>query len=231
MNNLVIPSIDSEIIQERASEFAMKGVIESIKEFYTGYNSPFKKAIEEELKKKSIPSNFLALPDIMALINQELVREIDAIANQAVAKSFIPLVSEFLSGVEKEVNFSNILKKLIKQLELDNPYECSVQISKKDYGDLDVRVEWKEESYRLTLYQDRYSTKEGFIKYKFLNLPWSYETQRKTMKLQIGEATLEMPFTTSVLENPFLSYIARLIIAGSLITMDCEDFDEEWFQH
>jgi hypothetical protein len=49
--NQILPVLNTEVLQEKATEFAMKGAIESIKEFYSGYNSPFRKQIEEQLNK------------------------------------------------------------------------------------------------------------------------------------------------------------------------------------
>ena len=44
-NKIVEPVLDMEKIQEKANEYALEGALKCIKEFYTGYNLPFKKAI------------------------------------------------------------------------------------------------------------------------------------------------------------------------------------------
>ena len=44
-----------------------------------------------------------------------------------------------------------------------------------------------------------------------------------------GGVTLEMPFTAKVLEDSFVSYIAKLIIAKTQITFDVSDFNEDMF--
>ena len=123
MDNNILPKIDLDILQEKANEAAMKGAIECINNFYNGYNSPYKKAIEEELKSKSLMNGGnIILPDILVRINEQLSAEIDRIANQAIAKTYIPLVTKFLTGVDREVKFSDILKKFKDTFE-DGEYE------------------------------------------------------------------------------------------------------------
>ena len=51
---LKTPVLDGEELSKKVNEFAMKGALKSIEEYYTGYNSPFMKAINEELSKMKI---------------------------------------------------------------------------------------------------------------------------------------------------------------------------------
>lgn len=82
-NKIVEPMLDMNEIQKKANEFALKGAIECIKDYYTGYNSPFKKAIEEHLDK-SRTSFCFTMPEIMGVINESLSSQIDIIANEAI---------------------------------------------------------------------------------------------------------------------------------------------------
>lgn len=243
MNNTILPVIDNELLQKKANEFAQKGAEECIKEFYTGYNSPYKKAIEENLKNKGLDSSF-SIPDIIGVLNDKFSQEIDQIANQAIAKSFIPLVKDFLIREDSEMKFSNILKKFIEETNFE-------------YNDLDAddyTVEKVEEydrssslrstffSYQIsngkTGYELRFYRKnETFI--EIMSLPYrmdennkysrSYESNQK-MKISLdGGATLELPFTKGILEDRFISFIARLVIGNNNIIFDVEDFDEDMF--
>ena len=52
----------------------------------------------------------------------------------------------------------------------------------------------------------------------------------QTMKLSVENGvTLELPFTKDILKDEFMSYIARLVMSGSLIILDVEDFDDWMF--
>lgn len=229
----ILPVLDTAVLQEKATEFAMKGAVESIKEFYSGYNSPFREQINEHLKQTEI-SCTIQLPDIIALINESLTKEIELIANTAISKTFIPLVQKFLVREEKEIAFSKILKKFIKATEAKNYDDCEITIKESYHGWLDVELSTEEKIYSICLHQEYFSKKAGVQKFQVLSLPRNYnskETYNQTMKLSLDGATLEMPFTKDVLKDDFTSYIARLVIGNCLITMDCKDFDEDMFDN
>lgn len=226
----IIPELDMEKLQAKANEYAMQGATESIREFYSGYNSPYRKAIEENLIKQEIGTNF-DLPNIIAAINDSLSKEIDAIANAAISKTFIPLVHKFLTREKKEINFSDILKEFIEATDAKEIDDCSVELKHRtEYGWIEVILYGgKEKEYNLTLHSDHNSRKEEVKKYKILSLPYDHSTYKQTMRLSVEGGTLELPFTRDILHDDFVSYIARLIMSGSKITMDCTDFREDMF--
>lgn len=226
----ILPVLDMDTLQQKATEAAMKGAMTSIDEFYTGWSSPYRKQIDEHLKKTQINGS-IDLPDIISLINEKLTKEIDLIANTAVSKSFIPLVQKFLTREDKEIKFSDILKKFIETHESKNVDYFEVSVKESKHGWLDVKISCEDKEYDLTLHADYHSKKEDVKKYQFLSLPRNTVSDLKqTMKLSLDGVTLEMPFTRDVLHDDFTSYIARLVIGNSLITMDCSDFDEDWFR-
>jgi hypothetical protein len=233
MDNQILPQIDLAVLQQKTNEAAMKGAISCIEDFYNSYNSPFKKKVSQALEEKGADSIHFTLPDIMGLINDSLSKEIDIIANNAVAQSFIPLVSKFMTRADKEVNFSELLKKFIESYEPEDKYECSVDIEENSrHRWLDVTIKHNKTEQKFTLHKDHAAEKLGLKRYQIMSLPYQRGSSQN-MKLKVGNgensATLELPFTPDVLANEFLSFVARLIIAGSIITMDCEEFDEEWF--
>lgn len=228
-NNQILPELSLELLKEKANEFAMKGAIETIKDYYSGYSSPFRKAIEEELKKTQIGTG-IDLPDIIALINQSLSNEIDAIANTAVSKTFIPMVQRFLVREEKEMKFSEILKQFIEDTDTKSIDDCSIEMTKSHHGWYNLEITSEDNQYSLTLHDDWDSKNEEVKKFQFLSLPYDRSSQKQTMKLSIdGVGSLEMPFTMDVLKDNFTAFIARLIIGKTKITIDCKDFDEDMF--
>jgi hypothetical protein len=224
----LVPVIDPEVLQEKVNQAAMKGALSTIEEFYTGYNSPFKKAIKEDLENKEIKHSF-ELPDIIATINDSLTSEIDRIANTAISKSFVPLVQRFLTRTDDDVKFSDILREFIEcSPESERDYfEVNVKKHEK-YSWLDINLSSEDKTYRLTLHSDYKSEKEGIVKYILLSLPYTDNSRNQTMKLSVENGvTLELPFTRDILKDNFTSYLARLVMSGSLITMDVTDF-EDW---
>ncbi|HNK91295.1 MAG TPA: hypothetical protein PKN63_12125 [Chitinophagales bacterium] len=228
---LKAPVLYGEELSKKVKEFAMEGALKSIKEYYTGYNSPFMKSINEELSKMKIGTG-IELPDIIALINDSLTKEIDIIANTAVSKSFIPLVQRFLTREEKEMKFSDILKSFIYELDIKEMDDCSVEIKEETkYDWLNITLYHNDDSYEICFHSDWESKKQGIKKYQILSLPYdSKNNYKKTMKLNVGDnVSLELPFTEKVLQDKFISFVARLVIANTKITMDCSDFDEDMF--
>ncbi|MFK5281440.1 hypothetical protein ACI3PL_17950, partial [Lacticaseibacillus paracasei] len=67
MKEEIKPVLNLEYLQQKANEYATKGVEDAIENFYNGYNSPYKKAIEENLKNKGVDNNF-DIPDIIAVL-------------------------------------------------------------------------------------------------------------------------------------------------------------------
>jgi hypothetical protein len=234
MDNITA-TVDTAEIQKKANEFAMKGAISAIENFYTGYDSPYKKAITESLKGKEVDATFFSLPDIIAAINDGLTKEIDRIANTAIAQTFIPMVSKFLTRQEKEGKFSDVLKEFIETAKYnatDAPEDFDCQVEKdRIHGWLNVKISDSEREYTFTLHQTYESKNEpdAKAKYHLLSLPSTYKTEHLKMKLSIDGVTLELPFMRDILSDKFVSSMAGYIISDTNITMDTENFDEDLF--
>jgi hypothetical protein len=234
----LIPIIDVKVLQEKANEYAQKGAESVLNDFYNGYSSPYKKALEENLKNRGFDNNF-ELPDVVAQINTFITNEIDNIANAAVAKTFVPLVTKFLTRAPKEINLSDILKEFIEYCDYkDNEedeydynydfvdsYENEPESCLHGYWFV-VSISNSEKSFELRLYK---KDKKVDL-YEITSLPSDYNRKgmEKTMKISLLEgASLELPFTQNVLQDDFMSYIARLLMAETKITIDVKGF-EDW---
>jgi len=225
----LLPAIDPIELQKKATEYAMKGAIESIKEYYTGYNSPFKKAIDAELQKKGIGFG-LELPDIIGVLNESFSREIDEIANSAIAQTFIPLVREFLVRAEPQMNFSDILKAFIGAMEVESIDDYDVSVEEHDkFGWLSIRLSCGDKSYSFTLHKEGSEPTNKATKYRALGLPVYDSRNQPSMTLVIEGARIEMPFTRDILKDRFITLIARMVIAKTEVTMDCKEFYEDMF--
>lgn len=241
MQNLT-PVLDLELLQQKANQAAQKGALEAIEKFYSGYDSPYKKAIEESLISKGFDSNF-DIPDIVVVLNEKLSSEIDAIANTAIAKTFIPLVKDFLIRESTNVKFSDILEKFIEFTDFDH--------HENEMSDYEVIKIEEDGSKSLRDSFPVYQISNGKIgfelrfyrnseeKITIMSLPYTLQDNGKyyrqyeikqTMKISLDSgASLELPFTRGILENEFVRYCARLVIGNSNIEFDCLDFSEEMF--
>lgn len=238
----ILPVLNMEQLQEKANEFAMKGAIKTIEEFYTGYDSPYKKALTENLINKGV-DQAIQIPDIIGILNESISKEIDMIANTAVSKTFVPMVKEFLTRAEAEIKVSDILKEFIEYTD----FKDSDDVDKEDYSMEIVKddgsfVYLSISNIKVTFEIHFYKKSEKGISpkvYEIYTLPYmkgesssiSYRSHSfpQTMKLSIDGTTLELPFTPGVLEDGFLKYIAKLIIANTKITFDVAEFSEDMF--
>lgn len=223
-----LPVLDYEALQKKANESAMKGAMQAFEEFYSGYNSPYRKAIEADLKNKEISTTF-ELPDIIATINDSLSKEIDSIANEAISKTFVPLVKQFLTRESKELDFSYILRSFIVFQYPRNRDDFSCEVTKhREYDWLDVTLTHEDVEYNFTLHL---ISKSDPKKFQILSLPRNKDNYNRVMKLKVEDVTLEMPFTTDIIKDRFNSFIANILISKSEINMDCDDFEDDWFDH
>ncbi len=222
--------IDPKVLAAKAQEAAMEGAIISINEFYTKRDSPFRKQVEEHLAQTSVSGNF-ALPDVVALINQSLTKEIDKIANEAIAKTFIPLVNKILFRIEKNVKFSEILKEFLSETHSEYD-EASCTITQSEHGWLNCAIHSEHDTYEFTMHLnwDMRDEKSSKKRYSILSLPRRGSDRgrpNQMMKLSVDGATLEMPFVPNILEDGFMSYLAKILMYKCEIEMDVDDFNED----
>lgn len=232
----ILPVLDTEKLQQAANEYAMKGALETYKDFYSGWSGPYRKAIEEKLKEVKL-NGLVEIPDIIAVLNESIVAQLDQIANEAIAHTFLPQVKAFLTREAAEMPFSYFLKEFVNQQYEPDREDFNVSVEKhREYDWLTVEVSNEKKSYSLTFHLDSDTKNEKVKKYYLLSLPFSedyskYPSQKMTLSVE-GGASLTMPFRRDILSDQFTSFIARLVIAGTRFTMDCDDFSDDMFpQH
>ena len=131
--------LPEEKIQQLAEKYAIEGAEKAIREYYTGYKSPFMNKMEEYLGK-SAPNPRFNIPDLTAAINKALADKITDITNQVVAKTFIPLFDRILTPSGRgEVSTEYLFQHFgdfVKDRE-GNDFdsdELDFEFNKKDYG-------------------------------------------------------------------------------------------------
>lgn len=226
------PKIDVQKIQDAANAAAEKAYLKEIEDYYTGYSSPFRKMIEENLKEQKL--NFaMELPNVLDKINSALKDEVDRIANNAIANSYIPMVSDALVGMKKQMKISDLLKAIIEELEPDSDEvdEFSFDYKKDDQWEwLNCTLSTPANFYEFTLHT--VSGKSSTGKYQLLGFPYNKAKSGYNSKMTViykDEVKIEMPFTPNILEDKVLKLFFKMMIANSHITMDVNDFDEDWF--
>ena len=225
--NIEVPPLDEEKLKEAAKEAAMKGALAEIKEYYEGYNSPYRKKVKEELEKQEF-SFPVTLPDIIGQINETLTAEINKIAANSISNTFLPKVQQNLTRTEPVIKFTEILQKFISHHEGEyDDYEVSVEESR--HGWLNVKLSFKDQTTELTLHKDHSSKEQK--QYKILGLPRANERGAYDDYMTLyKDGSFKIPFTKDVLSNDFILFCARVMLSESLIVMDETNFDEDMFE-
>lgn len=243
----ILPVLDIQELQKKANEYAMKGACESLKDYYSGYNSPFRKALDEKLQSIGVGNHVLDLPDMIAMMNESMSKEIDAIANEAISKTFLPLMHRFLTRAEKEITMTDFLKKFIEETDSKYIDDVSIEFEKHhEYSWYELKLTCEGYEYKTSLheaYADKKAQSPGSKKrLQLLQIPQLIDTGSKNkyssfsydkprmMKLTQGDVSLELPFVQDVLRDGFQSFCARMVIAKSIITIDTEDFSDDMFE-
>lgn len=231
--------LDDKKLQEMAEQYAMKGAEQAIKDFYTGYQSPFMEEVQRQLKERLETNLFFELPTMTAAINQALNDKISEMANTVVASTFIPMINRMFTGERKAVvttqdlfeHFGDAMKE-----DLDDEFDAELlelQVGKSNgtvYEHRDLYFCYdNDKKYELSLMSSSREPKaddKGNIYYIITSLPGcgqyrldTYPRERQ-MRIRLNEgATLEMPFTPDVLRDEFMRFVANLLICNSKVVI------------
>nr|WP_322625672.1 hypothetical protein [uncultured Flavobacterium sp.] len=228
-----VPSIDFEAIKAAADASAQKGALAEVKKFYEESYSPFRENIREQLSSVVTPNIHLDLANIMGILNDKISKEVDNIANEAIAKLFLPEIKEFLTQAPESINLSELVKeyKECNFLDKDEYLEFSLK-RRTDYDWIEIKIGHGRNLLQLTLHKDWKSKMEADQTpiYRFLSLPHDQSKSHEKMILRVENGvTLEMPFRRDVLSDRFTSLIGRMIIAKTIVNIDIDRLppDEE----
>ena len=230
---LTVPEIDKEKLQKVANEAAQKAFFTVVNDYYNEYKSPYQKKVREQLDKQEF-SYALQLPDILSKINESLSAEIDRIANEAVAYTYLPLISRILIRIQKYLKWSEVLKMIISELEPEESEYADFLFSytHDKLGWLNCKLNTPENVYEFTLHTTEYKPKPGSeIKYRLLCFPENkgLEKYRRKMVIRKDDVTIEMPFTPGIIQDKVMSIFMKLMLSNCEIDMDCDSFDDEMF--
>lgn len=240
--DVYIPNIDTKILQDKVNECALKGALEVIEKYYTGYDSPYKKALEEGIKNKDVSIHF-DIPDILGVINDSIASKFDEIANTAISMTYIPMIGTLLTRVESNVALSDILQEFLECYEIKeySAFEdLSLSVDENQYSGGSIKT-FKIEHQGVTLYEitvsQDYKEKD---KYTILGMPtkkyelkekrrsYAFESSFVTKALDERELKFTTPISTNILADKFFAYLISLKLNDTKITIDCQEFDEDW---
>ena len=229
--------LDEKRLQEMAEQYAMQGAEKAIRDFYTGYDSPFMNAVRRELKEKMETNLFFELSQMTAAINQALNDKVSEMANTVVASTFLPMLNRMFSQERKTVVTTQDLYEHFGDAMKDDLYDefdpdlMELEIEKGPAslsGHLHLYFRYNGGTkFELGLMDNRDPDKDehGNTLYMITSLPGcsqfraDYPRERQ-MRIRLKDgATLEMPFTPDVLRDEFMRYVAGLMLCNTLVTV------------
>ncbi len=224
--------LPEEKIQQLAEKYAMEGAEKAIREYYTGYNSPYMKMMTAHIEAIA-PNPRFDLPDLTAAVNKALADKITDVANQVVAKTYIPLFNRFLTPCETNVVSTQSLFQefgdYIKDREGDDDFdsdELDFEVKYGTYGLNSLLFKYKNDTeFDLSIWESGRNDK-GEQLYIISRLPgtssWDHlNNKARMMKITLADgASAEVPIMDYVLSNDFMAYCAKLLICKTKIEID-----------
>lgn len=223
--------LPEEKIQQLAEKYAMEGAEKAIREYYTGYNSPYVKAITARIESIA-PNPRFDLPDLTAAINKALADKITDLANEVVAKTYIPLFNRLFTPCQENVVSTESLFQefgdYIKDREGDefDSEELNFGTNIHSYGLGSLLFKYQGEvEFELTIWEDGHN-ENGDRLYVLHRLPgtssWDKMSNRaRMMKITLTDgASAEVPIIDDVLSNDFMAYCAKLLICKTKIEIN-----------
>lgn len=229
--------LDEQKLQEMAQQYAMQGAEKAIKDFYTGYDSPFMKEVQRQLSEKMETNLFFELSQMTAAINQALNNKVSEMANTVVANTFLPMLNRMFSQERKTVvttqdlyeHFGDAMKE-----DLDDEFDPENMELLIEQKGIDTILDHRklrfcycgETKFAIYLMESSSHSKDdnGNTLYMITELPGcsqyrmdNYPRERQ-MRIRLNEgATLEMPFTPDVLRDEFMRYVAGLLLTNTMV--------------
>ena len=228
--------LPEEKIQQLAEKYAMEGAEKAIREYYTGYNSPYVKAMTEHIQRIA-PSPRFDLPDITAVINKALSDRIMDLCNQFMANTYAKLFNRMLTPNENNfVTTESLFQKFgdyIKDREDDDfdeeGLEFKAKTSQYSYSDNYRYLEFwynSELEFSLSILDDGGKNEKGEVLYTLASLPGHGQYNHLDNRSRFAKITLEdgktaeVPIIDDVLSNDFLAYLANILICRTKIEVE-----------
>lgn len=112
---ITAPVLDMNVIQKAAQDAAMKAALEEVKDYYLGYNSPYRKQLKEYMAKNA-PSTSLELPEFSELLSKSLTAEIENFVNKKCVESFAQELRKGFTHLKEEGDGTILLTNLAEDM-------------------------------------------------------------------------------------------------------------------
>lgn len=215
--------IDMERLYNVAFEAVHNAAEKEIKDFYEGYNSPFRNKIKESLEK-TIPDAKFEIPNLLEATQNALVAEFEKNANKSIVECCANQLQKCLTKLPLEKDGSIKLSKVFEIMSKNKETDSTLVLeAEKDsvYGWYDVTVKVEsdinDKTHRFTLHSNEYCRKH---KDKYTVLTIREDDHYSDAKMNIGELEVRMPVFRNLVHDHILMTIAKLIMYKVPVEID-----------
>ena len=228
--------VPKEFIDSKVLEYAKKGAEQAIREFYTGFDSPYKTELNNKLQSQKMGFNF-EMPILIDRINEMIRLEIDKIANQTLINSLVPRVNKFFTKIDKHLKMSSILSEFVDYVKSNtiDIYEeaFDVSIVENDaYEWLEISISYEYGNdvfkYDFTLHKKRNSSvgDEDNQKCFYHLLTEPNKSYKSDFSIKLSkQAKIKLPYNSNVIEDDFFMMLYKAKIYDCDIEIDSRSFD------
>lgn len=231
-NGIVTPVLDVVKLQEVANEAAMHAATKEIEDYYNGYNSPFRKQVQEYLKQ-NVPSPKIEIPNIVEEVQKSLVGEVEKIAKELSIKNCIGALRKGITHLPLEddgsIKLSRVFDEMEKEIDIKNGEWIEAEVKEDGFATakwlkviLTIKKEdCEEKRLEFTLYDNDFDDEHPNTK-KVLSMPYHIDRwQNAKIKIKDGEGLeIEMPMFHGLADNPILLTIAKLVMYRTPVVVD-----------
>lgn len=227
LNGIKEPVLDLEKLQEVANKAAEKAAIDEIESFFTRYNSPFRKKIEDWLKN-NIPNEDFQIPNFIETVQKAIVSEVEkninVISIREAVKSIRNGIMHLPLDNDGSIKLSKVFEEMSSIADTDNGeiFEASLK-EESLYGwinvDVNVRSENKDFNYSFTLHKIRDDEK-----YTVIMMPSIGRHSRDAVVKTEDGLTIQLPVLQGLSNNPILLTVAKLCMFRTPVIVDTKSF-------
>lgn len=231
-NGIVAPVLDIEKLQQVANEAAMHTAIKEIEDYYNGYNSPFRKQVQEYLKQ-NVPSPEIEIPNIVEEVQKSIVGEVEKIAKELSIKNCISTLRKGITHLPLEDDGSIKLSKVFDEMERDIDIENGEWIEADVKEDGFFTSKWlkviltikkencEEKILEFILHDNNNDDKHPNTKI-VLSMPYHMNKwENAKIKIKDNEGLeIEMPMFHGLANDPVLLTIAKLVMYRTPVVVD-----------
>lgn len=232
-NGIVTPVLDIEKLQQVANEAAMHAAIKEIEDYYNGYNSPFRKQVQEYLKQ-NVPSPEIEIPNIVEEVQKSIVGEVEKIAKELSIKNCIQALRKGITHLPLEddgsIKLSKVFNEMQKEIDPENGEWIEASVKEDGFCTsrwLDVILTIKKENcdekvLKFTLHEIYTGGGKSSGTMQVLSMPCHIERyENANIKLKTDEGfEIEMPIFHGLADDPILLTIAKLVMYRTPVVVD-----------